>query len=571
MSRHNPRLVLVGLALAMSVSCRAMTVDNVSDSTTAHIVSASTTLVNMQVSGPLVTIDAEYSATAPADHMHPAFRAGVRMLADSWKHRQLIMVAGKSALPDILATLRSLSWISSIEVDSVGVRLQSETGPWGIVYTGAHVVDSISGNDGSGVKVGLIDSGVDCTNGDLYGRVAGGYDFQNDYASGCDATWYHGTAVAGIIAGTGSGPGITGMAHGVSLYSYVVSDELGNAPQGYITEAFDSAVAHGVKVINLSIADCGPGELSSTLNAITAAVNAGVIVVAAAGNGQFDCGANGDDSLVSQMARVSGVVAVSEFDTTLHYVTHGQYGSSIVLSGPEEVETDSLGSTGIKHSFTGTSAATPHVTGAIAMAIAGGYTGSSAVSFLTTYAHHGPGQTTKDNHYGYGQVDVRRLITALPVAFAVGWCTNGNITNNDQLTSHACTFTTTIHYGVPAYEVQYTVVRSYPFDSTVHAWGLPSQAVYIPNSGDSGYTMTVTATARDSFTQQVGTSVSTVSFYVCNITDEFILNGGGLPDLPAGCTPGGQMRPPPSTPTPRFLLRPLKVAAPAKPPARPRL
>ena len=206
------------------------------------------------------------------------------------------------------------------------------------------------------------------------------------------------------------------------------------------------------------------------------------------------------------------------------------------------------------------------------MVIAAGYSGSGAVSFLTSYAHLGPGQTTRDNYYGYGQVDVRRLITALPVAFALDWCTGGNITNNNQLTYHACAFTPTIHYGVPAYQVQYTVVQSYPFDSTVHAWGLPVQNIYIPNSGTNGYKMTVTATARDSFTQRVGTSVSTVSFYVCNISDAYT-RSPVRPNLPAGCTPPS-LRTPVSTntssPTRSFLLRPLKVAAPTESPVPPR-
>ncbi len=96
--------------------------------------------------------------------------------------------------------------------------------------------------------------------------------------------------------------------------------------------ALDSAVAQGMKVINMSIADCGSGEPSGVLDAIADAVSAGVVVVAAAGNGIYSGCSDSDP--VSQIARQTGVIAVSAFDTTLAYDVHGQYGSSIVLSAP---------------------------------------------------------------------------------------------------------------------------------------------------------------------------------------------------------------------------------------------
>lgn len=168
------------------MSCRIQTGDD--EPAAPSSLPSSTILTNLSVSGTrLVSVFATYAADAPVDRMHRVFSAGIRMLGDSRRHRQLTMVASASALPDLLGKLRSLPWISVVEVDSVGVRAASSEaarrrvlyrnsffrrrtggpGPWGILFTGAHAIDSATGNTGSGVKVGLIDSGVDCSNSDI--------------------------------------------------------------------------------------------------------------------------------------------------------------------------------------------------------------------------------------------------------------------------------------------------------------------------------------------------------------------------------------------------------------------
>jgi subtilisin family serine protease len=153
------------------------------------------------------------------------------------------------------------------------------------------------GYDGSGIGVAVIDSGITSWHDDLAmagggQRVADFVDFVNGWQSPYD-TYGHGSHVAGIIAGDGydSSGARSGIAPGVRLIVLKVLDASGG---GYISDviaALDYVVGHravfNIRVINLSVA-AGVHE-SYTTDPLTLAakraVEAGVVVVAAAGNG----------------------------------------------------------------------------------------------------------------------------------------------------------------------------------------------------------------------------------------------------------------------------------------------
>ncbi|MEU3862820.1 S8 family serine peptidase [Streptomyces sp. NPDC028722] len=147
--------------------------------------------------------------------------------------------------------------------------------------------------DGTGVTVAVLDSGVDYTHPDLGGgfgegrKVVGGHDFVNDDADPMDDNG-HGTHVAGIIAGRAAEKGgVTGVAPGASILAYKVLDDMG---EGYTSDvvagieaAADPANPHRADVINMSLG--GSGDGTDPLGAAArAATEAGVVVVAAAGN-----------------------------------------------------------------------------------------------------------------------------------------------------------------------------------------------------------------------------------------------------------------------------------------------
>ncbi|MET9853113.1 S8 family serine peptidase [Streptomyces sp. NPDC006450] len=190
---------------------------------------------------------------------------------------------------------------------------------------------------GKGTVVAVLDSGVDYGHPDLGGgfgkghKVVGGFDFANGDDDPMDDNG-HGTHVAGIIAGkAASKGGVTGMAPDASLLAYKV---IGADGSGYTSDiiagieaAADPANPHPADVINMSLG--GPGDGTDPLGrAATAAVRAGVVVVAAAGNDGPGSGT------VNSPASADGVIAVGAS-------TSGLQKPSAYLAGakPELIQT----------------------------------------------------------------------------------------------------------------------------------------------------------------------------------------------------------------------------------------
>jgi subtilisin len=147
-------------------------------------------------------------------------------------------------------------------------------------------------NAGDGVTVGIIDSGVDGTHPDL-ANVSGGLNCVSDEVRANPAAaqdWRpakkegeHGTHVAGIAGGRGAASGFRGVAPGVTLRSYrVFPDKGGGASNFDIAKAIDTAVSDKCDIVNMSLGG-GPKD-DLTRAAIIRALNAGAIVIVAAGN-----------------------------------------------------------------------------------------------------------------------------------------------------------------------------------------------------------------------------------------------------------------------------------------------
>ena len=140
----------------------------------------------------------------------------------------------------------------------------------------------------SSVDVAVIDTGLDVDHPEFAGRVVWKQNFFDPGEQGSDNVFDdsgHGTAVAGIIAARGNNNvGIAGMAWDVRIMAFRACG--GPDLQCSIVDevmAIDSAVAHGADVINLSLG--GKGTNSIETAAVKAAYDAGVVMVAASGNG----------------------------------------------------------------------------------------------------------------------------------------------------------------------------------------------------------------------------------------------------------------------------------------------
>ena len=156
---------------------------------------------------------------------------------------------------------------------------------------GARWVAENLGVDGKGVGVATIDSGISAFHDDLEGRLAHFADFVNGETDPYD-DYGHGTHVAGIIAGNGrDSDGLRrGIAPGAHLVALKALDAAGNGFTSTVIAAIDYAITHraayNIRVINLSVA---AGVYESYLKdpltlAAKRAVDAGIVVVAAAGN-----------------------------------------------------------------------------------------------------------------------------------------------------------------------------------------------------------------------------------------------------------------------------------------------
>jgi len=193
---------------------------------------------------------------------------------------------------DALPAIATSPLVDRVSTDRPVAGAMERTGP----TVGATYVRQTYGYDGSGIGVATIDSGVTAWHDDLTGaegqqRVARFVDFVNGQQAAYD-DYGHGTHVAGIIAGNGydSSGARAGVAPGVQLIALKVLDGAGNGHISDVIAAFDYAVQHkdelNIRVINLSVA--GGVYESYTTDPLTLAakraVDAGIVVVAAAGN-----------------------------------------------------------------------------------------------------------------------------------------------------------------------------------------------------------------------------------------------------------------------------------------------
>jgi minor extracellular serine protease Vpr len=140
-----------------------------------------------------------------------------------------------------------------------------------------------SGFDGAGIKIAVIDTGVDYNHPDLFGfgnddKVIGGYDFVDNDNFPIDTSG-HGTEVAGIIAADGQ---LQGVAPKSKILAYRVSQDGESVSSDLIIKAIKQAIIDDADIINISL---GVNLTNKKIDkAVNEAVKNGIVVVTAAGN-----------------------------------------------------------------------------------------------------------------------------------------------------------------------------------------------------------------------------------------------------------------------------------------------
>ena len=173
--------------------------------------------------------------------------------------------------------------VRALSIESQNDPAYTSSRQWGL--TAINPTDlwaDVSEADRENVTLAVIDTGVDMDHPDLEDNIVSGYDFIND-DNNPDDDYGHGTHVAGIAAGiSDNGTGIAGVASGIKIMPIKALDSDGAGTTETIVAGIDYAVGHNVDVINMSLGS--DADSHALEDAVNDAVNAGVIVVAAAGN-----------------------------------------------------------------------------------------------------------------------------------------------------------------------------------------------------------------------------------------------------------------------------------------------
>jgi subtilisin len=235
-----------------------------------------------------------------------------------------------------------------------------QTVPWGITHIKANQVQA-TGNTGSGVKVAILDTGIDASHEDL--NVSGGKSFVAGESDPFTDGNSHGTHVSGTVAGLNNSLGVLGVAPSASLYAVKVLDSSGSGTYSGIVQGIEWAVSNNMDIINMSL---GGSSGSTTLQqACDKAYNSGVLVVAAAGNS----GTRGKQNTIGYPAKYASVMAVGAVDSSNNRASFSSVGNELEVMAPGVNILSSVPGNGYDY-FNGTSMASPHVAGAAALVMA---------------------------------------------------------------------------------------------------------------------------------------------------------------------------------------------------------
>jgi serine protease AprX len=235
----------------------------------------------------------------------------------------------------------------------------------------------MAGFKGTGVKVAVIDTGVDATHPDLAGRVIAAKSFVDDNTIDENG---HGTHVAGIVAGNGakSKGKYVGVAPEALIFAAKVLDGNGSGSTSGVMAGIEWAILEQkVQVINLSLGGSGSGDGKDALSVLCdeAVTQAGVVICAAAGNagpGERTIGSPGCAREVITVGAVDDNGKLATFSSR-GPTADGRSKPDIVFPGVSITAAQGVGTqlgpvTEAGYiTINGTSMATPHATGVVAL------------------------------------------------------------------------------------------------------------------------------------------------------------------------------------------------------------
>ncbi|MDC0055528.1 S8 family serine peptidase [Deltaproteobacteria bacterium] len=299
-------------------------------------------------------------------------------------------------------------------------------------------LDEVDGLTGQGVTMCIVDSGIDMSHEALKNvNLAGWKDFIGNETEAYDDQG-HGTMMAGIIV---AGDGMKSVAPNVELYVAKALAKNGSGSDAGVSDAIDWCVDQGADIISLSLGGA-PGiipsafEGSSSSSAARDAIDAGILVVAAAGND----GDEPSDDNVDSPGGEEDVICVGAVDRHGNLWAKSSKGDNngniwpVLLPRNDPDKKPELVAPGMdipvilpdnRYGYSsGTSASTAFVSGALSLLLedrpdlqhdgsaGGGETVENIKQWLMDSVHPKSGQTDHDDHYGYGMLQILALLDA---------------------------------------------------------------------------------------------------------------------------------------------------------------
>ena len=375
--------------------------------------------------GVLGTQTAGASGNGPSDRyivgMEPG-RAGEARDAASEVHREFDFGDIGQAVSgyfteEALQGLENNPNVRYIEANGEMEALE-QTVPWGIDRVGATVLHD-EGETGNGADIAILDTGIDSDHYDLADLIGGGKCFTDDCCGeatggifGCDdndneclEAWDddndHGTHCAGTAGAIDNSEGVVGVSTEATLWAGKVLTGCGSGSYDAIAAGIEWTADQGFDVASMSL---GGDESSVVKDACQYAYDKGVLLVAAAGNDGECTDCVGSPAAYDEVIAVSATSeedSLASFSSTGPEVELAAPGEGVLSTVPTETSSDGL------ETFSGTSMACPHVSGAGAQLMANGYANTEARQQLRDTAEDiGLG----DNEQGYGLLDAEAAV-----------------------------------------------------------------------------------------------------------------------------------------------------------------
>ncbi|MEH7418858.1 S8 family peptidase [Neobacillus drentensis] len=217
---------------------------------------------------------------------------------------------------------------------------------------------------GEGMTIAILDTGCDLSHPDLKERVIGGRNFTKDDQGNQEVYRDyngHGTHVAGTMAAMQNQQGVVGVAPKANLLIIKVLDKNGSGQYEWIINGINYAIEQKVDIISMSLG--GPEDVPELHKAIQKAVEQNILVVCAAGNEGDGRDTTNEFDYPGSYNEVISVGAIG-LDRNISDFTNSNNEVDLVAPGEAILSTYLNGKYA---TLSGTSMATPHVSGALAL------------------------------------------------------------------------------------------------------------------------------------------------------------------------------------------------------------